>query len=222
MSDSDIEIKRIAPMKPVKKPPKSPTETILKSQEKKLTTKSMIHEALKELKTRKGVSSYAIKKYLESKYNVDMEKINYLIKKTLKSGVEDGSLIQVKGIGATGSFKLAPVKEKLKKPKAKKEKTIEKPTKEKVVKEKKVKEKTKDKPEVDKKIVKKVQIEKKEGKKVEKPKMEKKEKMKKEKEVKEKKVKKSAMSTPHKKPMMKKRKSIGSIIKPPKMKPRKA
>ncbi|KAI8441599.1 hypothetical protein MSG28_015167 [Choristoneura fumiferana] len=221
MSDSDIEIKKIAPMKPVKKPPKSPTETILKSQEKKITTKSMIHEALNELKTRKGVSSYAIKKYLETRYNVETEKVNYLIKKTLKSGVEDGSIIQVKGIGASGSFKLAPVKEKAKKPKAKKEKIIEKPTKEKLVKEKIVKEKTKAKSEkVEKKIVKKVTIEKKEGiKKVEKPKMEKKRKMK---EVKEKKLKKSATGTPSKKAMIKKRKSIGSIIKPPKMKPKKA
>ncbi|XP_063391188.1 histone H1.1, embryonic-like [Cydia fagiglandana] len=218
MSDSDVEIKKIAPMKPVKKPPNSPTEDLLKAHEKKVTTKAMIHEALTELKTRKGVSIQAIKKYMEDKYYVQTDKVKYLIKKTLKTGVEDGSIVQLKGIGASGSFKLAPVKEKTKKkPKIKKEKpkkekskeSKEKPTKDK--KEKIVKEKAS----IDKmKPAKKVKMDVKDKeKKTEKPKDKKKA------DLKEKKSKTAATPTKKKATMMK-RKSIGSIIKPPKMKPK--
>ncbi|XP_061726432.1 histone H1.1, embryonic-like [Cydia pomonella] len=220
MSDSDVEIKRIPPMKPVKKPPNSPTEELLKAHEKKVTTKAMIHEALSELKTRKGVSIQAIKKYMEEKYYVKTDKVKYLIKKALKSGVEDGSIVQLKGIGASGSFKLAPVKEKTKKKpktqkekpkneKTTKEKSKEKPTKDK--KEKMVKEKAK----IDKmKAVKKVKIDVKDKeKKTEKPKDKKKA------DLKEKKTK-TAATPAKKKATMMKRKSIGSIIKAPRMKPK--
>ncbi|XP_063544472.1 histone H1.1, embryonic-like [Cydia strobilella] len=220
MSDSDIDIKKIPPMKPVKKPPNSPTEDLLIAREKKVTTKAMIHEALTELKTRKGVSIQAIKKYMEEKYYVQTDKLKYLIKKTLKTGVEDGSIVQLKGIGASGSFKLAPVKEKIKKkPKTKKEKPKT---------EKSTKEKSKDKPTKDKKekmvkekaIIDKVKAAKKikmdvkdKEKKMEKPKDKKKA------DLKEKKTKPAATSAKKKATMMK-RKSIGSIIKPPKMKPK--
>ncbi|XP_048002279.1 histone H1.1, embryonic-like [Leguminivora glycinivorella] len=217
MSDSDVEIKKIAPMKPVKKPPPSPTESLLKAHEKKVTTKAMIHEALTELKSRKGVSIQAIKKYMEDKYYVQTDKVKYLIKKTLKIGVEDGSIVQLKGIGASGSFKLAAVKEKPKKPKTKKEKPKKESTKEKSKekpakdkKEKVVKEKTKtDKMKPPKKV--KMDVKDKE-KKTEKPKDKKKA------ELKEKKTK--TAGTAKKKASMMKRKSIGSIIKPPRMKPK--
>ncbi|XP_063370856.1 histone H1.1, embryonic-like [Cydia amplana] len=217
MSDSDVEIKKIPPMKPVKKPPNSPTEDLLKAHERKVTTKAMIHEALTELKTRKGVSIQAIKKYMEDKYYVQTNKVKYLIKKTLKTGVEDGSIVQLKGIGASGSFKLAAVKEKpKKKPKIKKEKPKkEKITKEKAEKPKDKKEKmVKEKANIDKiKPAKKVKMDVKDKeKKTEKPKDKKK--------VDLKKKSKTAATPTKKKATMMKRKSIGSIIKPPKMKPK--
>ena len=115
MSDSsDIEMQSALPKKTTKKPPKSPTAEILKKQDpKKITTKEMIHQALVDLKSRKGTSMYAIKKYIEEKYQVDVEKINYLIKKYIKTSVELGTIVQTKGIGASGSFKLAAGKYKL-------------------------------------------------------------------------------------------------------------
>ncbi|KAJ8707025.1 hypothetical protein PYW08_011159 [Mythimna loreyi] len=236
---SDINIQSALPKLTNKKTPKSPTTDILeKKLDKKLSTKLMIIQALVDLKSRKGVSMYAIKKYLAETYNVDTEKMNFYIKKSIKSAVEDGTIIQTKGIGATGSFRLAPVKEK--KPKAKKPKKEnadkakdsekKKKLKEKVKKTdekvKKVKEKTKKSE--GKGLKTKVAKESKEDKAVQpKPKkkkidIEKKPKEKKEGGVKTKKVKITAdKTTPtKKKAAMAKRKSIGSIIKPPKMKPR--
>ena len=221
MSDSsDIEMQSALPKKTTKKPPKSPTAEILKKQDpKKITTKEMIHQALVDLKSRKGTSMYAIKKYIEEKYQVDVEKINYLIKKYIKTSVELGTIVQTKGIGASGSFKLAAGKDKLekKKKKPKKEtKTTDKTdnSKEKPAKAKPTKKETEKK--IDKKP-KKVEIAKSAKNKDEKDKPASSKVSKK--KDKEKSVK--LMKTPSKKrAAMMKRKSIGSIIKPPKMKPK--
>ncbi|KAJ8704646.1 hypothetical protein PYW07_011834 [Mythimna separata] len=239
---SDINIKSALPKQMTnKKTPKSPTTDALeKKGDKKLTTKLMIIQALVDLKSRKGVSLQAIKKYIAERYNVDTEKMNYYIKKSIKSAVEDGTIIQTKGIGASGSFKLAPVKEKKpkmkKKPKKEKTEKTKDPEKKKKLKEKakkteekgmKVKEKSK-KPE-GKSLKAKVAKENKEDK-VVKPSKPKKKKMETEKKPKEKKqggekIKKVKITAEKKTPTKKKatmakRKSIGSIIKPPKMKPR--
>lgn len=213
--------------------PKSPSEGLLKKKQekkkirpqkedpKKLSTKIMIHQALIDLKSRKGVSLQAIKKYLTEKYNVDTEKINYLIKKYIKKAVDEGTIIQTKGIGASGSFKLVPQKEKKAKPKKKKvEKEVKEKTK-KIDKPKKIKEtvevvksktkpeekKTKEKPKKVKKVLKEQIPTSKQVKKTtvktKKPKLAK------------------ALQTPAKKrAAMMKRKSIGSIIKAPKMTPK--
>lgn len=214
--------------------PKSPSEGLLKKKQekkkirpqkedpKKLSTKIMIHQALIDLKSRKGVSLQAIKKYLTEKYNVDTEKINYLIKKYIKKAVDEGTIIQTKGIGASGSFKLVPQKEKKAKPKKKKvEKEVKEKTK-KIDKPKKIKEtveevvksktkpeekKTKEKPKKVKKVLKEQIPTSKQVKKTtvktKKPKLAK------------------ALQTPAKKrAAMMKRKSIGSIIKAPKMRPK--
>lgn len=213
--------------------PKSPSEGLLKKKQekkkirpqkedpKKLSTKIMIHQALIDLKSRKGVSLQAIKKYLTEKYNVDTEKINYLIKKYIKKAVDEGTIIQTKGIGASGSFKLVPQKEKKAKPKKKKvEKEVKEKTK-KIDKPKKIKEtvevvksktkpeekKTKEKPKKVKKVLKEQIPTSKQVKKTtvktKKPKLAK------------------ALQTPAKKrAAMMKRKSIGSIIKAPKMNPK--
>ena len=233
---SDIKIQSALPKTTNKKTPNSPTGDLLKKKsDKKLTTKIMIEQALVDLKSRKGVSLYAIKKYIGDRYNVDTEKINYLIKKSIKSAVEEGTIIQTKGMGASGSFKLAPVKEKKpKEKKAKKPKTdkTEKTEKKKDPEKKKnLKDKTKKTEGKSLTTKSKTKVKSKEGKEESKKAVMTKKKVVKEKMPKEKKdknvvekVKKvkiaKEMQTPSKKKTMMKRKSIGSIIKPPKMKPR--
>ncbi|KAF9417279.1 hypothetical protein HW555_005593 [Spodoptera exigua] len=218
---SDLELQSALPKLNNKKMPKSPSEDLLeKKPEKKLSTKEMINQALIDLNTRKGVSLYAIKKYITEKYSADTDKLNYFIKKYIKSAVENGSIVQTKGIGASGSFKLVPAKTKPKTDKKPKEKDSEKM--------KKIREKTKKTVE---KGMKKTTGSKTDKEKVMKPKKitekEKKVKTKEkdgvEKEKKEKKEKKVKMTkgnqTPMKKKNLMKRKSVGSIIKKPKMKP---
>ncbi|KAI5635081.1 linker histone h1 and h5 family domain-containing protein [Phthorimaea operculella] len=225
---SDIVLQsRLVPQKGIKKPPKSPQEH-LKKDPKKLTTKEMIHSALGELKSRKGVSLHAIKKYMVETYHVDTDKINFYIKKYIKIGVEDGTIVQTKGIGASGSFKLAPAK-KVEKPKKKKMEKPVKPKKEvtkKVDPENKKTEKKVAKKEVKKTTMKEKTMKEKSTKEkdLKKPKA----KMTKEKMTKEsqkgskKKIGGEQKKTPTKKKVtIIKRKSIGSIIKPPKMKPKK-
>ncbi|XP_061395376.1 histone H1.2-like [Musca vetustissima] len=67
----------------------------------------MVDAAIKTLKERGGSSLPAIKKYLASTYKVDAQKLAPFIKKYLKSAVASGKLIQTKGKGASGSFKLS-------------------------------------------------------------------------------------------------------------------
>jgi|ERR1700712_351157 len=70
-------------------------------------TSEMVNNAIKALKERGGSSLQAIKKYIAANYKVDAEKVSPFIKKYLKSAVVSGSLVQTKGKGASGSFKLA-------------------------------------------------------------------------------------------------------------------
>nr|XP_027204786.1 histone H1-II-like [Dermatophagoides pteronyssinus] len=67
---------------------------------------SMVKSAIKELKERNGSSVQAIKKYIQAHNTVEIEKITPFIRKYLKSGVVKGELVQAKGKGASGSFKL--------------------------------------------------------------------------------------------------------------------
>ena len=92
-------------------------------------TTVMIVAAVKALKDRKGSSLAAIKKYIAANYKVDTVKLAPFIKKALKSLVEKKAIIQTKGKGASGSFKVAAAEKKEKKaakPKAKKPKTPKK------------------------------------------------------------------------------------------------
>ena len=73
-------------------------------------TAEMVNAAIKSLKERGGSSLQAIKKYLTSNYKIDAEKLAPFIKKYLKGAVTNGQLIQTKGKGASGSFKLAASK----------------------------------------------------------------------------------------------------------------
>lgn len=67
----------------------------------------MVKAAIKELKERNGSSSQAIRKYIASHYKVDVERLQPFIRRFLKSATASGTLIQTKGKGAAGSFKLA-------------------------------------------------------------------------------------------------------------------
>jgi histone H1/5 len=67
----------------------------------------MVGNAIKSLKERGGSSLQAIKKYITANYKVDAEKLSPFIKKYLKSAVASGELVQTKGKGASGSFRLA-------------------------------------------------------------------------------------------------------------------
>lgn len=85
----------------------------------------MVDSAIAALKERGGSSVLAIKKYIVATYKADVEKLAPFIKKYVKGAVVKGHLLQTKGKGASGSFKLstkaAPAK-KASKPKADKPK----------------------------------------------------------------------------------------------------
>lgn len=70
------------------------------------TTSVMVTSAIKELKEKKGSSLPAIKKYLAANYKVDPAKLAPFIRKFLKAAVANGSVVQTKGNGASGHFKL--------------------------------------------------------------------------------------------------------------------
>ena len=82
----------------------------------------MVVAAIVSLKERSGSSRTAILKYIAANYKLgnDDKKINVHLKICLRNGVTNGLLNQVKGTGATGSFKVAvvpkPVKKVVKKP----------------------------------------------------------------------------------------------------------
>lgn len=98
-------------------------------------TAVMIKAAIETLKERKGSSLIAIKKYCATNYKIDPVKMSSFFKKALASGVEKKTILQVKGVGASGSFKLAKEEKKpktakpkssAKKPAASKKKTTAK------------------------------------------------------------------------------------------------
>lgn len=81
----------------------------------------MVNNAITNLKEKKGSSLAAIKKYVAANNKVDMDRITPFIRRYLKKAVADGKLVQTKGTGASGSFKLAKkAAEPKKKPAAKK------------------------------------------------------------------------------------------------------
>ncbi|PNE09478.1 Histone H1.1 [Cryptotermes secundus] len=73
-------------------------------------TSEMVGNAIRSLKERGGSSLQAIKKYIAANYKVDSEKLSPFIKKYLKTAVASGELVQTKGKGASGSFRLAAAK----------------------------------------------------------------------------------------------------------------
>ena len=77
--------------------------------------------AINALKERGGSSRQAILKYIMANFNVgkDAKPVNAHLKLALRTGVKNKSLKQLKGTGASGSFKIGEVKA-AKKPAAKK------------------------------------------------------------------------------------------------------
>lgn len=74
----------------------------------------MVCAAIVDLKERNGSSRQAIVKYINANYKVS-DNASVHIKLALKRGVTSGALVQTKGAGASGSFKVKKV-EKPKKP----------------------------------------------------------------------------------------------------------
>ena len=79
----------------------------------------MVKAAITTLKERNGSSRQAILKYINANYTVS-DKAPTNTKNALKKGVVAGALKQVKGTGASGSFKLMEKPKAAKKPAAKK------------------------------------------------------------------------------------------------------
>ena len=73
-------------------------------------TSEMVENAITTLKDRGGSSVQAIKKFIAANYQLDSQKISPFIKRYLKKAVASGLLVQTKGKGACGSFRLAAAK----------------------------------------------------------------------------------------------------------------
>lgn len=75
------------------------------------STAIMVKEALKELDSRKGVSSQAIQNYIKQKYpSVDLVRLKHLVRRALKKGIETGTLVRPANsnvtTGAMGKFRV--------------------------------------------------------------------------------------------------------------------
>ncbi|GFT86197.1 late histone H1 [Nephila pilipes] len=85
-----------------------------KSSEKPMATRNAKHPKVSEmvvlsiamLNDRNGSSYRAIKKYISSNFNVDEKKIAAYIKRYIYTAVASGIIIQTKGKGVQGSFRL--------------------------------------------------------------------------------------------------------------------
>ncbi|BES89195.1 Histone H1 [Nesidiocoris tenuis] len=106
---------------PKKRGPK-PASGAAKAKPSHPTTAQMVTTAVGTLKERGGSSLQAIKKYIGATYKVDTDKLAPFIRKYIKSAVTSGKLVQTKGSGASGSFKLPGDEGKKKKPAAAKPK----------------------------------------------------------------------------------------------------
>ncbi|XP_038641735.1 histone H1-like [Scyliorhinus canicula] len=89
------------PVKAVKKQKKA----VLRKKPEGPRLGELIHKIVADSGDRKGVSLQAIKKQLRIK-GVDVDKRGSQIKQSVKRSVDNGSLAQVKGTGASGSFKI--------------------------------------------------------------------------------------------------------------------
>lgn len=115
MTDSTVSPSSAVPLSPKspKKKPATARATNTKSDSAKHpSTSIMVTTAIKKLQDKKGSTLQAIKKYISVNYQVNSTKSAYLIGKFLKAAVLNGVLVQTKGSGASGNFKMAEVKKK--------------------------------------------------------------------------------------------------------------
>jgi len=108
--------------KPVKAAtPKAARAKVVKKPAAHPKYSEMIGKAIVALKDRNGSSRVAIEKYIAANFNVGGKVNSTHLKQALKKGVAGGSINQVKGVGASGSFKVSkPEKSTDAKPKVKK------------------------------------------------------------------------------------------------------
>ena len=108
-------------------PAKSPKKTINKPKKPSKPAEhpsynDMIKAAITALKDRKGSSRQAIVKFIKANYKVG-ENVESQVRLALKRTTNKGLVVHTKGVGASGSFKLAPkAKEEPKQKKAAKPK----------------------------------------------------------------------------------------------------
>lgn len=104
--------------KKVKSPKKAKTSAA-KAPANHPTYSDMIRRAITDLKNKKGSSRASLLKYILSNFKVggNVIQINKNIRQALKKGVSTGALKQVKGTGASGSFRIGEKAVKAKKPK---------------------------------------------------------------------------------------------------------
>lgn len=102
-------------------------------------TAQLVNAAIRALKERSGSSLQAIKKYIAVNNKVDADKLSPFIKKYLRKATSAGKLVQTKGKGASGSFKLSAASKVEKKKKPAKKPKAAKAKKPKVAKAKKPK-----------------------------------------------------------------------------------
>ncbi|KAK1906243.1 Histone H1 [Dissostichus eleginoides] len=93
-------------------PAKSLKKTATKPKKAGPSAADLVLKAVTASKERKGISYVALKKELAVK---GIDNANQ-VKRAVKKLVENGALVQVKGTGASGSFKAAKAAEKPKKP----------------------------------------------------------------------------------------------------------
>ena len=103
-----------SPAKPVKGKAKKTTPKKPMAHPKYI---EMVEAAVGSLKERSGSSRQAIEKYIKANYAV-ADNAGVHMKQAIKRGVIGGQLKQVKGTGASGSFKLADKPKKAPKKKA--------------------------------------------------------------------------------------------------------
>lgn len=107
------------------KKPKAPRVKKPGSKPSHPPTAQLVNAAICALKERSGSSLKAIKKYIAVNNKVDADKLSPFIKKYLRKATANGKLVQTKGKGASGSFRLsAASKDEKKKKPAKKPKAV--------------------------------------------------------------------------------------------------
>ena len=71
------------------------------------TVAKMVIAALEALSNKRGSSYHAIRHYMASTYQIDPVKMKTFIRRFLKQALADGTLVQTKGHGISGSFRLS-------------------------------------------------------------------------------------------------------------------